>query len=80
MARLEDLKNGASVKGILPDCLVTVVDCKRRMKSEALVGGRSVKHSDTFSPFVLSSKQVGGKGVHGYGDVERHPPADTGGR
>jgi superfamily II DNA or RNA helicase len=28
MARLEDLKNGAAVKGILPDCLVTVVDVK----------------------------------------------------
>ncbi len=28
MARLEDLKNGASVRGILPDCLVTVVDVK----------------------------------------------------
>jgi len=26
MARLEDLKKGAAVKGILPDCLVTVVD------------------------------------------------------
>lgn len=26
MARLEDLKQGASVKGILPDCLVTVVN------------------------------------------------------
>lgn len=28
MARLEDLKKGASVKGILADCLVTVVDVK----------------------------------------------------
>ncbi len=28
MARLEDLKSGASIKGILPDCLVTVVDVK----------------------------------------------------
>lgn len=26
MAKLEDLKRGAAVKGILPDCLVTVVD------------------------------------------------------
>jgi len=26
MARLEDLKNGASVKGVLPDCLVTVIN------------------------------------------------------
>jgi superfamily II DNA or RNA helicase len=28
MPRLEDLKRGASVKGILPDCLVTVIDVK----------------------------------------------------
>src|SRR6201998_3571763 len=28
MAKLEDLKRGATVKGILPDCLVTVVDVK----------------------------------------------------
>lgn len=28
MARLEDLTRGASVKGILPDALVTVVDLK----------------------------------------------------
>src|SRR6202011_1692846 len=28
MAKLEDLKRGGSVKGILPDCLVTVVDVK----------------------------------------------------
>jgi hypothetical protein len=28
MARLEDLENGASVKGILPDCLVSIVDVK----------------------------------------------------
>jgi len=28
MARLEDLTRGASVKGVLPDCLVTVVDVK----------------------------------------------------
>lgn len=28
MARLEDLTRGASVKGILPDSLVTVVDVK----------------------------------------------------
>jgi len=28
MARLEDLTRGASIKGILPDCLVTVVDVK----------------------------------------------------
>src|SRR6185503_16380513 len=28
MARLEDLTRGAAVKGILPDCLVTVVDVK----------------------------------------------------
>ena len=28
MAKLEDLKRGAAVKGILPDCLVTVVDVK----------------------------------------------------
>lgn len=28
MARLEDLKNGASVKGILPDFLVSVIDVK----------------------------------------------------
>ncbi len=28
MAKLEDLKRGASIKGILPDCLVTVVDVK----------------------------------------------------
>jgi hypothetical protein len=28
MAKLEDLKRGASVKGILPDCLVTVVNVK----------------------------------------------------
>ena len=28
MARLEDLKRGAPVKGILPDCLVTVIDVK----------------------------------------------------
>src|SRR5438045_8220626 len=28
MAKLEDLKRGASVKGILADCLVTVVDVK----------------------------------------------------
>src|SRR5436305_8822497 len=28
MARLEDLTRGASVKGILPDCLVTVVDIR----------------------------------------------------
>jgi SNF2 family DNA or RNA helicase len=26
MARLEDLKHGASVKGVLPDCLVTVIN------------------------------------------------------
>ncbi len=26
MARLEDLKHGASIKGILPDCLVTVIN------------------------------------------------------
>jgi hypothetical protein len=28
MAKLEDLKRGAAVKGILPDSLVTVVDVK----------------------------------------------------
>jgi len=28
MAKLEDLKRGAAVKGILPDCLVTVVDVR----------------------------------------------------
>jgi len=28
MARLEDLTRGAAVKGILPDCLVTVIDVK----------------------------------------------------
>jgi SNF2 family DNA or RNA helicase len=28
MARLEDLKRGATVRGILPDCLVTVIDVK----------------------------------------------------
>jgi SNF2 family DNA or RNA helicase len=28
MARLEDLKHGASIKGILPDCLVTVVNAQ----------------------------------------------------
>src|ERR1700683_2338752 len=28
MAKLEDLKRGASVKGVLPDCLVTVIDVK----------------------------------------------------
>jgi hypothetical protein len=28
MAKLEDLKRGATVKGILPDCLVLVVDVK----------------------------------------------------
>jgi hypothetical protein len=28
MARLEDLKPGASIKGILPDCLVTVINTK----------------------------------------------------
>ena len=28
MARLEDLTRGASVKGILPDSLITVVDVK----------------------------------------------------
>jgi len=28
MAKLEDLKRGAAVKGIRPDCLVTVVDVK----------------------------------------------------
>jgi|SRR5215472_1769114 len=28
MAKLEDLKRGAAVKGILADCLVTVVDVK----------------------------------------------------
>jgi hypothetical protein len=28
MAKLEDLMRGAAVKGILPDCLVTVVDVK----------------------------------------------------
>jgi hypothetical protein len=28
MANLEDLKRGAAVKGILPDCLITVVDIK----------------------------------------------------
>ena len=28
MAKLEDLKRGAAVKGILPDCLVTVIDLK----------------------------------------------------
>ena len=28
MARLEDLKRGATAKGILPDCLVTVIDVK----------------------------------------------------
>lgn len=28
MAKLEDLKRGASVKGILQDCLVTVIDVK----------------------------------------------------
>src|SRR6202790_976640 len=28
MAKLEDLKRGAAVKGILPDCLVTVIDVK----------------------------------------------------
>jgi SNF2 family DNA or RNA helicase len=28
MARLEDLKKGSAIKGVLPDCLVTVVDVK----------------------------------------------------
>src|SRR5579872_158583 len=28
MAKLEDLKRGASVKGVLPDCLITVIDVK----------------------------------------------------
>ena len=28
MARLEDLTHGASVKGIMPDSLVTIVDVK----------------------------------------------------
>src|SRR5882757_7607223 len=28
MAKLEDLKREATVKGILPDCLVTVIDVK----------------------------------------------------
>jgi SNF2 family DNA or RNA helicase len=28
MAKLEDLKRGAAVKGILPDCLVTIVDVR----------------------------------------------------
>jgi hypothetical protein len=28
MARLEDLKQGASVRGVLPDCLVTVVNAQ----------------------------------------------------
>src|ERR1017187_10255202 len=28
MAKLEDLKRGATVRGILPDCLVTVIDVK----------------------------------------------------
>lgn len=28
MAKLEELKRGATVKGILPDCLVTVIDVK----------------------------------------------------
>lgn len=28
MARLEDLKKGAAVRGVLPDCLITVVDVK----------------------------------------------------
>ncbi len=28
MAKLEELKRGASVKGVLPDCLVTVIDVK----------------------------------------------------
>jgi superfamily II DNA or RNA helicase len=28
MARLEDLKRGATVKGILPDCLVTIIDVR----------------------------------------------------
>ena len=28
MTKLEDLKRGATVKGIVPDCLVTVVDVK----------------------------------------------------
>ncbi|MBV8676141.1 MAG: hypothetical protein JO355_03110, partial [Planctomycetaceae bacterium] len=28
MARLEELTRGASVRGILPDCLVTVVDVR----------------------------------------------------
>lgn len=28
MAKLEDLTRGAAVKGILPDCLVTVIDVK----------------------------------------------------
>ena len=28
MAKLEDLTRGAAVKGVLPDCLVTVIDVK----------------------------------------------------
>ena len=28
MTKLEDLRRGATVKGILPDCLVTVIDVK----------------------------------------------------
>jgi hypothetical protein len=28
MTKLEDLKRGATVKGIVPDCMVTVVDVK----------------------------------------------------
>jgi hypothetical protein len=28
MMKLEDLKRGATVKGIMPDCMVTVVDVK----------------------------------------------------
>jgi hypothetical protein len=28
MSKLEDLKRGATVKGILPDCLVTVINVK----------------------------------------------------
>jgi hypothetical protein len=36
MTKLEDLKRGATVKGILPDCLVTVVDVKwvRRCRTD----------------------------------------------
>jgi hypothetical protein len=28
MTKLEDLKRGATVKGVVPDCMVTVVDVK----------------------------------------------------